>query len=152
MKKVIYFFLVWCLVGCTSNTIFEKPKDLIPRDTMISLLTDMYLASSAKNKENKFSKKKINYMYLVNEKYNIDTLRFDASNNYYVSKVDEYASILKKVKQNIDSLERVYKGEKLKRDSLKRIKNTRTFELIPDSLKNKLKRKGIDKEAKTDYK
>lgn len=143
MKKVICFFLILGISSCTSNTIFDKPKDLIPKDTMISLLTDMYLASSAKNKENKFSKKKINYMYLVNEKYKIDTLRFDSSNNYYVSKVDEYAGILSKVKQNIDSLERIYKEEKLKKDSLRRPKNTRKKEIFSDSLYKQRKRKSI---------
>ncbi len=146
MKKVVCFFLMLGISSCTSNTIFEKPKDLIPKDTMISLLTDMYLASSAKNKENKFSKKKINYMYLVNEKYKIDTLRFDTSNNYYVSKVDEYASILGKVKQNIDSLEGIYKKEKLKKDSLRKPKNIRTKELVNDSLKKQSNRKPIPSE------
>lgn len=135
MKKVICFFLILGISSCTSNTIFDKPKDLIPKDTMISLLTDMYLASSAKNKENKFSKKKINYMYLVNEKYKIDTLRFDSSNNYYVSKVDEYQSILLKVKKNIDSLEVIYMQKKINKELPKLSKSKSKNKILQDSIK-----------------
>ena len=57
------------LASCTSNTIYKKPKDLIPKDSMVALLTDMYIASSAKNRKNKFLKKEKNYVVLVYEKY-----------------------------------------------------------------------------------
>ena len=57
---------------------------------MVALLTDMYIASSAKNVKNKFLKKEKNYMILVYEKYKIDSTRFDISNKYYVSKTEEY--------------------------------------------------------------
>lgn len=113
MKKALYILIGLLLVSCTSNTIYKKPENLIPKDSMIALLTDMYIASSAKNQKNKFLEREKNYMILVYEKYKIDTTRFDISNTYYTSQVDEYTEILKKVKSNIDSLNDLYR-EKLK--------------------------------------
>ena len=118
MNKNIYFIVLAFLVSCTSNTIYKEPKDLIPKDTMIALLTDMYLASSAKNIKNKFLKKESNYMVLVYNKYKIDTIRFDRSNKYYTSKADEYSDMLKKVKKNIDSLDKKYRELQRVKDSI----------------------------------
>lgn len=122
MKSFFYICIGLLLVSCTSNTIYKKPDNLIPKDSMISLLTDMYIASSAKNQKNKFLKREKNYMFLVYEKYRIDSTRFDASNTYYTSKVDEYAEILKKVKKNIDSLDVLYRKKQEVQDSIKGIK------------------------------
>ena len=122
MKSFFYICIGLFIVSCTSNTIYEKPEDLIPKDSMVSLLTDMYVASSAKNQKNKFLKREKNYMILVYEKYKIDSTRFDASNIYYTSKVDEYAEILKKVKGNIDSLDVLYRKKQEVQDSIKGIK------------------------------
>ncbi|MBS9774272.1 MAG: DUF4296 domain-containing protein [Tenacibaculum sp.] len=103
MKKTIFSLLFIFLVSCTSNTIYKKPKDLIPKDTMILLLTDMYIASSARFTKNKRLERDINYMPLVYENYKIDSLRFKKSNIYYTSKLEVYEEILQKVKNNLQS-------------------------------------------------
>ena len=120
MNRGLYVFLLLFLVSCTSNTIYDKPKDLIPKDTMVAFLTDMYLASSAKNVKNKFLKRDSNYVFLVYEKYKIDTTRFVKSNIFYTSKGNEYSEILKKVKKNIDSLSTMVRDAKKLKDSLNR--------------------------------
>ncbi|SED94422.1 protein of unknown function [Tenacibaculum sp. MAR_2010_89] len=120
MNKFLYFFILMFLVSCTSNTIYKKPKDLIPKDSMVNLLTDMYLASSAKNIKNKNLKKLSNYMVVVYEKYKIDTVRFDTSNKYYTSRIDEYSEMLNLVKKNIDSLYDIYITKQRIQDSLDR--------------------------------
>ncbi|MDO6674180.1 DUF4296 domain-containing protein [Tenacibaculum sp. 1B UA] len=135
MKSFFYICIGLFIVSCTSNTIYEKPEDLIPKDSMVSLLTDMYVASSAKNQKNKFLKREKNYMILVYEKYKIDSTRFDASNTYYTSKVDEYAEILKKVKGNIDSLDVLYRKKQEVQDSIKGIK--KGGKLKKDTILNK---------------
>ena len=90
MKHFFYIAILLFLLSCTSNTIYKKPKNLVPKDSMIALLTDMYIASSAKNVKNKFLKREKNYMALVYGKYKIDSTRFDVSNDYYTSKIEEY--------------------------------------------------------------
>ena len=143
MRKAAYILIGILLVSCTSNTIYKKPENLISKDSMVLLLTDMYIASSAKNQKNKFLEREDNYMFLVYEKYKIDTTRFDISNVYYTSQVDEYTEILKKVKRNIDSLATFYKEMKKEQDSIKGkdkilkdsvLNDKRVFKEVPEEL------------------
>ena len=137
MKNPLYIAFFMLFASCTSNTVYKAPKNLIPKDSMVALLTDMYLASSAKNVKNKFLKREKNYVGLVYEKHKIDSTRFNMSNIYYTSIADEYTEILKKVKSNLDSLEIFYKEKELIKDSL-----------IKKNLNNKLSLKLIDRNEK----
>ncbi len=145
MKNFFYIALFSLFVSCTSNTVFKAPKDLIPKDSMVTLLTDMYIASSAKNIKNKFLKKEKNYVGLVYEKYKIDSTRFNNSNLYYTSRSEEYTDILKEVKTNLDSLENFYRSKELKKDSLSKKKKILNEEL---SLKLRDKNEKLQKPAK----
>jgi hypothetical protein len=93
MKKILLFLIVIVLTSCTSNTILKKPKDIIPKDTMVLLLTDLFIAKSAFIEKNILNQRKINYMPLVYHKYKIDSTRFSNSNFYYTSKLEEYELI-----------------------------------------------------------
>lgn len=135
MKKQITYLLTILIttVACTSNTIYEKPKDLIPKDSMISLLTDMYIAVSAKSIKDSLDKKRNNYTLYIYEKYKIDSTRFITSNTYYTSEIDEYTKMIKNVKNNIKSkLDEIEKKQKQK-DSIKAIE----LKINADSLKPK---------------
>lgn len=101
MNKIIFFLAIILLVSCTSKTILEKPKDLIPKDTMVLLLTDLYIAKSAYAEKNINNERKINYVPLVYNKYLIDSTRFSSSNYYYTSKLEEYDLIFKEVKAKL---------------------------------------------------
>ena len=120
MRNASYILIFLVLVSCNSNTIFEKPKDLIPKDTMSLLLQEMMIATSAKFIKNKNSEKNINYMPLVYNKFKIDSTRFDKSNYYYMSKIDLYQKILEDAVENIEARNTVYKGLKTKLDSIRK--------------------------------
>lgn len=121
MKKELFFLLTFVLLcSCTSNTIFEKPKDLIPKDTMQMLLQEMVIASSAKYIKTKNQQKNINYMPFVYEKYKIDSTRFNNSNFYYMSKIDLYQEILEASKNSLEKRNKVFKREKLVLDSIRK--------------------------------
>lgn len=137
MKHFSYIIVLLFLVSCTSNTLYKKPKDLIPKDSMITLLTDMYIASSAKNVKNKLLQKEKNYVVLVYEKYKIDSTRFDSSNEYYTSKIEEYTDMLNVVKSNIDSIQEVYMNKRMVQDSIKKKKRRMIDEEIPVKLLEK---------------
>jgi len=124
MKKLSYLLLFIFLVSCTSNTIFEKPKDLIPKDTMQLLIEDMMIASSAKFVRNKNDETKINYISFIYDKYKIDSLRFQRSNFYYTSKIEVYEKMVEAVKKNLEERKEFYvnvskKNDSIERDSLK---------------------------------
>jgi hypothetical protein len=151
MKKISCLFIFIIFLSCTSNTIFEEPKDLIPRDTMSLLLQEMMIAASAKFINNKNQQKNINYMPFVYDKFKIDSTRFDISNYYYMSKVDVYKEILERAKTNLESRNDVFKKrqkrlEAVRKDSLDCIKNNQKG---LDSLE-KLKKANLSKIIKKD--
>ena len=162
MKNFVYFLIGLSIFSCTSNTIYKKPKNLIPRDSMVLLLKDMYIATSSRHIKNKFSKKKKNYMPLVYEKHKIDSFRFEISNNFYTSNIETYNEMVNEVKKQLQAEFTVYdkkirlkdsikakrkldlkkeaKRSKKKRvDSLLLVKETVAFEKIKKAIKNNAK-------------
>ena len=107
-------------MNCTSNTILEKPKDLIPKEQMVELITDLFIASKAKAIKNENLERKINYSSLIFEKYQIDSSRFKESNLYYTSKIDEYNEILNEVDIRLKLLIAQFEKEIEEKDSIER--------------------------------
>ena len=154
MKKKSYILSFLVLVSCTSNTIFEKPEDLIPKDTMSILVQEMLIASSAQYIKNKNLERNVNYMPFVYDRFQIDSVRFQKSNMYYMSKVDEYREIFEDAKNSLEKRKAVFDKMKtvkdsLRRDSIKKVKNfkkgLKKIDTLPKGLqiKDTLKRTAI---------
>ena len=140
MNKFFYIVILSVFFGaCTSNTMIKKPKNLIPKKQMVDLLTDMFLANGGDNIKNINLQRNINYFPLVFEKYQIDTTRFNESNYYYTSKIDDYDEILGEVDKRLKALKQQYDDENKLKDSLSRKKR--------DSIR--ISRKKISKKRKT---
>jgi uncharacterized protein (DUF608 family) len=132
MNKYLYIIFISLILGaCTSNTIMKKPKDLIPKDQMVDLLTDLILANGGDNVKNLNSVRNTNYFPFVFDKYQIDTVQFKESNYYYTSKIDDYDDILEEVNERLNILKKKYEGEIKITDSIERHKK--------DSIRNKSK-------------
>ena len=149
MRKLIFLFGLSVLFSCTSNTILEEPEDLIPKDTMSLVIQEMFIASTAKFFNNKNLQKNINYMPFVYERFKIDSVRFQRSNLYYMSKIDDYQKILNDVKASLEEQKRKFDGEKtyldsIRKDSIRKVQslNRRNFDTIKkeDKLKPKDKK------------
>lgn len=144
MKNTAVILLSLIVLACNSNTIFKKPKDLITKEEMVLLLTDLYIATAAKSYPNKQNKRNIDYTFTVFEKYGIDSARFKRSNFYYTTKIDEYEKIYLEVQANIKALNEQQKALIKVRDSIKRdsIRIVREAKKLKDSiLKAEKKRK-----------
>lgn len=138
MKKVSVIILILCVfLSCTSNTIYEKPKDLIPKDSMVLLLKDLYVASAARNIKNIRLQKRFSYIPLIYKKYEIDSGRFQRSNFYYTSRIDDYEPMLKKVLAILEKERTVYFEAKKVRDSLRQDSIKKSRKKLLD--KNKIK-------------
>ena len=122
MNKISLLLSFVFLSSCTSNTIFKKPQDLIPRDTMSLLIQDMMIASSAKFIKNVNKQKKINYMSFVYDKYKIDSVRFQNSNFYYISKIDLYEEIITDAKIKLEDKKKFFTKTKATQDSINKLK------------------------------
>ncbi|MBL4905239.1 MAG: DUF4296 domain-containing protein [Flavobacteriaceae bacterium] len=140
MKNLSLLFVVLFMVSCTSNTIYKKPKDLIPKDTMVLLLTDLFIANTAYSYKNRGLRKKTNYMPLLYNKYKIDSVRFLESNLYYTSVIDEYDEVYKEVKSNLTALKLTLEKELKITDSLNL--NGRPGKILKKNLNIKPVRKG----------
>jgi hypothetical protein len=127
---------VFLLLSCTSNTILEKPKDLIPKDSMSFLIEEMMIASSSEFIKNKFQEREVNYMTLVYERFKIDSVRFQKSNLYYMSKIDEYQKILEKATQSLETKKTMYASQKTRLDSIRKdsVKKIKTNTKLLDSV------------------
>ena len=101
-NSITCLVLIVLFTSCRSNTIYEEPVDLIPKDSMMMLLKDLYLATAAKNIKNKRQQRKVSYITLIYNKYNIDSLRFNRSNLYYTSKIDVYEPMLNEITELLE--------------------------------------------------
>lgn len=109
MKKVIYIFLIFLfVVSCTSKTTYKKPDDLLSKEKMINIWTDIYIARGARTVQTKDSLRNINYLPLVFEKYKIDSAQFSESNLYYTSRIDDYQKMFKEVKMKLEAEKEIY--------------------------------------------
>ena len=140
-NRITSLILIILFVSCKSNTIYDEPVDLIPKDSMMMLLKDLYLATAAKNIKNARQQKKVSYTTLVYNKYNIDSLRFNSSNLYYTSKIDVYEPMLNEITAILKKEQEFFTEAKKIKDSL-----------FNDSLiKNKIKVKKAPKKKEFDF-
>jgi len=133
MKYIIYLVLIFLILSCESETKYKKPENLIPKEQMIDLLYDMHLANATTGVKNNALENNLNYMSLVYEKYNIDSVRFAESNLYYMANINEYEDIFEEVEKRVEVLKSTYDK---KRDSvLKQIREKKKIEKPMESLK-----------------
>ena len=155
-NRITSLILIILFVSCKSNTIYDEPLDLIPKDSMMMLLKDLYLATAAKNIKNARQQKKVSYTTLVYNKYNIDSLRFNSSNLYYTSKIDVYEPMLNEITALLKKEQEFFTEAKKIKDSLytdsllnnsiKIKKELKTENIKKIDLLNKKKFKGFSKE------
>ena len=83
----------------------------------------------------------INYMPLVYDKFLIDSIRFQTSNLYYISKIDEYKLIFEDAKNSLKKQKAYFDHIKSTKDSLRldSIKRNKDLKKKKDSLKKNLK-------------
>jgi len=155
-NRITSLILIILFASCKSNTIYDEPVDLIPKDSMMMLLKDLYLATAAKNIKNARQQKKVSYTTLVYNKYNIDSLRFNSSNLYYTSKIDVYEPMLNEITALLKKEQEFFTEAKKIKDSLytdsllnnsiKIKKELKTEDIKKIDLLNKKKFKGFSKE------
>ena len=128
LKRVILFALVIVLTAsCYNLKGPKKPKDLISKNKMVNILIDTRLLASATG-ANKVTLEEngVNFKTYIYEKYNIDSIQFAKSNEYYAYNVGDYDDIYTKVKDSMEALKRYYAEieeaeqlEEIRQDSIK---------------------------------
>lgn len=119
MKKLSALFCVFIfLISCKQD---ETPKGIIDKDKMTGILVDMHISDSYLNQISNAdtmqmqAKRRYNYIF---KKYNIDSLKFSKSLNYYSLKANELDGIYKNVIDSLDHISNSLKPKpKLKQKS-----------------------------------
>ena len=141
MKKLI--FIVVIFFGCNKDSQkITAPENLISQEKMIDVIYEMTLITVSKGVNRRILENSgvIPEKYIF-EKYNIDSLQFALSNEFYSNDLNRYLDIYDRVKVKLqenkqiimDSIEN-YKKDRAKR-SLEIIKRERSSTI--DSIKMK---------------
>lgn len=143
MTRLSYLFVAFLLfLSCTSNTILEPPKDLISKEKMISVYVDLHLAQSGSGVKNIHDRRNENYYQLVYDKYQIDTVQFKISNEYYASLIDEYHAMLMEVEKRLTNMQDKYQEAREVEDSIKKFERDKSRTLTPrESLRDRMRDK-----------
>lgn len=99
------------LASCTSRTIYKKPDNLIGKEKMIIVWTDLYIAMGAKSVKTITGENEINYIPLVLKKHKIDSIQFSKSNIYYTSRIEEYEEMFEEVQKRLKEVKNIYDPE-----------------------------------------
>lgn len=112
----ISFIALLVFSSCDSNTIIKKPANLIPKDKMVEVLSDVYISKSARSLKNNNGDRNINYHSFVYKNHNIDSISFHQSLKYYSSDIKQNEEILKLVKEKIDKQSELITNKKQKKE------------------------------------
>lgn len=132
------FLMLLVMSGCQNVQKTPKPENLIPKDKMVDVLTEMALLHGARSyNKNLMEEKGVDPGRYVYEKYSIDSVQFARSNDYYAENVKQYQDIYSRVKDRLDSLKVEYDSirekEERRKDSVRELMETDT--LARDSIR-----------------
>ena len=128
MNRLLFYILLFsCILSCNNIDKPKKPDNLISKNKMIDIITDISLVNAAKGVNKKLIEgngiNPANYIY---EKHDIDSIQFAESNNYYAYDVKGYEKIYISVKQRLEKEKKKYKEleekERKEKDSIRKQK------------------------------
>lgn len=137
MNRYITIVLIALVIfSCNNINKPKKPDNLISKDRMVDIITDISLMTAAKGlNKGLLEENAINPQNYIYNKYSIDSIQFSESNNYYAYDVKEYEEIYLIVKERLEKQKEEYTAlqekEKKERDSLRKVKKKER-----DSMKN----------------
>lgn len=133
MKYRSIILILIALLGCNPAIKPEKPNNLIPEDDMANILYDVMILNAARGTaKSVLDDSGIMLEEYVYNKYNIDSLQFAKSNEYYSYDVKIYESIITQVDTMLSVNKRKYQAKidaeieakQRSRDSLKKLSDS----------------------------
>ena len=137
MKKFTFLLLILIAGSCVEK-LMEKPDDLIAKETMVNILTELAILNAAKSINiGMLREHDIDPTTFVFKKYGIDSLQFVASDRYYASIPLDYEEIYTEVEAILARKKDEIEATKKINDSLKLIE--RKTDKKPGSNKSRIK-------------
>lgn len=95
-KTIIFLFLIILACGCN-----RKPKEVLPEDEMVDLLTDLQLAEGYLNSSGHNNAERDVLIASVLKKHGVSQAQLDSTIAYYGRNIDEYYLLYNKVENKI---------------------------------------------------
>ncbi len=142
--SLLIFILVLC-IACNKIERPKKPDNLISKNKMVDILFDVFVFNAAKgaNKKTLESNNVTPDVYIY-EKFQIDSLQFVKSNEYYAYDIKGYEGIINEVEAKIKTKKDIYNKE-IEFEEERRKNRLDSIKKLGDSLKTKKSQKFIPK-------
>lgn len=138
IKGAILILIALLPFSC-GEKLMQKPENLIPKDKMVVILSDMAVANSAKSTNiGLIRDNNIDPTRHVLKKHGVDSTRFVESDRYYASLPAEYAAIYTEVELRLTKQKKELEEAKMVSDSLRRIE-LKSKQMLKDSSLQELK-------------
>ena len=140
-NTVMVFLLIFFASSCQDVKKPVKPQNLISQETMVSILTEVYISNAARSVNLKLIKEyHIKLDSVVYEKYEIDSLQFAESNAFYSSDLKIYTKIITSVEERLNILkiekDSVYEAIKKEKGDTIKSKEKEDPKLLVDPVEN----------------
>lgn len=134
-KRILFVLILIFVVGCYKINSPKKPKNLISKDRMVDILLEIRLMTSATgvNQTVLYNNGISSYQYIY-DKFNIDSVQFAQSNNYYAFQVEDYDEIYTRVRDTLELLKEKFNKLKEVEAKEKRVQDSLYMSTIKDSL------------------
>ena len=97
--------LLFTLVACQDVNAPRKPDNLIPKEMMVDILTDCYINNAARSISYvKLKDSGIKLDSMIYLKYQIDSVQFTLSNEYYSLQFNTYIDMLTQVEERLEKI------------------------------------------------
>ncbi len=129
---------MFILGSCDKTERPKKPENLIAKDKMVNILFDVFVFNAAKGTERRsLDKHHVTPDVYIYEKYQIDSLQFVKSNEYYAYDVKAYEDIINEVEARLIAKKAVYEAEIEKEEDRRRERLDSIKKLGDDTKKNR---------------
>lgn len=130
--------MIVLLSSCQDIKTSEKPEDLISESKMIDIISELAIFNSARNfNKTTLEKTGLKPKEYIYNKFKVDSLQFERSNNYYAENYMSYERIYDSVRNRLETmkvkLDSIRDAEIKVEDSLKLLKKNSVKNI--DSLK-----------------
>ncbi len=105
LLKVVLFLVVITFFYCQNLEKPQVPKNLISKDKITSILTDVYISNAARSVNNNLIMTVgLKLDSIIYDNYDIDSIQFVESNAYYSSDLKVYSKIINDIENRLTIL------------------------------------------------
>ena len=125
MRRLLLLFFVYVFFSACGN---DTPEGIVPKEKMVSLLTDLHLANGYAsmfydNSDSSKQKSAASYKALY-KKYDTDSLGLRRSMSYYIQRPEELELMYKQVELNLTKLDKDERArqDRIQKETLRKIR------------------------------